>query len=114
MIKLFIDDLRDPPDDTWTVVRDYQQAVAYFDTNGLPPVVSFDHDLGLAETGYDVAKWIVEKILDKEVDLPDTFVYTVHSANPVGKRNIEALLDNFTKYHNINNGEEHGQEKKRQ
>jgi hypothetical protein len=68
----------------------------------MPDMISFDHDLGLEETGYDTAKWIVNQIIDKHLDLPDNFVYHVHSANPVGKRNIEALLDNFTKYYKEN------------
>lgn len=102
MRKLFIDDLREPPDDSWVVVRSYTEAIDYLANTGMPDIISFDHDLGLEETGYDTAKWIVNKVIDKELDIPDNFVYHVHSANPVGKRNIEALLDNFTKYYKEN------------
>lgn len=103
-VKLFIDDLRQPPDDSWTVTRSYRETIDYILVHGLPSTVSFDHDLGLEETGYDIAKWIVEKVLDKEVDMPDDFAYNVHSANPVGKKNIESLLDNFAKYYTENKG----------
>lgn len=105
MTKLFIDDLRQPPDDTWVVTRSYQETVEYIEANGLPAMISFDHDLGLAETGYDVAKWIVEQILDEKFDFPVSFSYTIHSANPVGRKNIESLMDNFTKYWIQNKGD---------
>jgi hypothetical protein len=107
MIKLYIDDLRQPPDNTWVVTRSYQETVDYIETNGLPATISFDHDLGLEESGYDIAKWIVEQMLDKKLDFPEGFSYHVHSANPVGKQNIECLLDNFAKYHTENKGDSH-------
>jgi hypothetical protein len=99
MRKLFIDDLRDPPDDSWIVVRSHKEAIGYFSNHGIPDAISFDHDLGLEETGYDTAKWIVEQVIDKTLDIPLGFVYKVHSMNPVGKQNIESLLVNFTKYY---------------
>lgn len=49
--------------------------------------MDFDHDLGEKKTGYDVAKFLVEnKIMVK---------YHVHSMNPVGRANIEQLLDHY-------------------
>lgn len=87
------------------VIRSYREAVLYIKEHGLPAMISFDHDLGLEESGYDIAKWIVEQILDGNLDLPKEFSYTVHSANPVGKRNIEALFNNFTKYWTENKGD---------
>lgn len=98
MTKLYIDDLRQPPDNTWVVTRSYQETVDYIELNGLPATISFDHDLGLEESGYDIAKWIVEKVLDKEVDMPDDFAYKIHSANPVGAKNIHSLLSNFLNF----------------
>lgn len=99
MRKLFIDDLRNPPDDSWVVVRSYNEAIDYLANTGMPDIISFDHDLGLAETGYDTAKWIVNKIIDNELDLPQSFTYKVHYMNPIGAANIKHLLDNFTKYY---------------
>lgn len=48
--------------------------------------------LVFVESGFDCAKWLVAYCLDNEMALPD---FTVHSQNPVGKRNIESLLNNF-------------------
>ena len=64
MDKLFLDDLRTPPDNTWDVVRSYDEAIEFVMTHGVPNVISFDHDLGTEESGYDFAKWLVESELD--------------------------------------------------
>lgn len=94
-MKLFIDDLRDAPDG-WVTVRSYDEAVAHVLVHGMPEAISFDHDLGDAvPTGFDFAKWIVEGHLDGDRPLPENFCYTVHSANPPGRANIEGLLGNF-------------------
>ena len=49
--------------------------------------IDFDHDLGYGQTGYDVAKYLVENNI--------TAFYRVHSMNPVGRRNIEQLLNHY-------------------
>lgn len=57
--------------------------------------VTFDHDLGESQpTGYDIAKLLVEKDMDNGVLLP-SFSFQVHSQNPVGKANIEGLLNQY-------------------
>lgn len=91
MKKLYLDDLRSVPQG-FIGVRSYAEFVTYIETNGLPDFISFDHDLGLQENGFDCAKWLVNYCLDNEMELPD---FTVHSQNPVGKKNIESLLNNF-------------------
>ena len=96
--QLFIDDLRQPPSADWVVVRSFAQALAYFDRHGIPERIIFDHDLGeqdvcLLPTGMDIAKAIVEGVLDGRYVLPRGFRYDVHSANPVGRANIIGLMD---------------------
>lgn len=98
MTKLYIDDLRVPPDNTWTVTRTYQSTIDFFEIYGLPETVSFDHDLGEEKSGYDIAKWIVDAVLDNKVDFPDNFEFKIHSANPVGAKNIRNLLNNFMSF----------------
>ncbi len=94
MKKLYLDDLRPTPDG-FQRVYDYNEFIIYFSENGLPDFISFDHDLGLGKTGYDCAKWLVEYCLDNKLQLPK---FSVHSQNPVGKENIENLLNNFAKF----------------
>ena len=73
----------------------------------LPLIISFDHDLGdeTKHTGYDVAKQLVENDIisgNKEsrqsYKFCDGFDFYVHSQNPIGKANIEGLLNNYLKH----------------
>jgi len=95
---LFLDDLRNPENQDWHIVRSYNQFVDYILKNDLPCVISMDHDLGLEKDGYDCIKFLVHYIMDnfmlqnKEVTLP---VILVHSMNPVGKENIEKYWSGF-------------------
>jgi hypothetical protein len=100
-IKLYIDDIRIPKDETFMIVRSFHEAITYIQKNGMPDYISFDHDLGedengnLLPTGYDFAKWLVEKDLDNIYKFSDTFNFNVHSANPIGRHQINALLNNY-------------------
>lgn len=99
MFNLYIDDERYPRTDrNWTIARNAFQAKHLVTTNGVPDYISFDHDLGEGETGYDFAKWLLEYLNDNDLTLPENFDYNVHSANPVGAKNIAALMD-FVKVH---------------
>ncbi len=93
--KLFLDDVRNPTDDSWTIARTIDQAQDFIRQNGLPEFISFDHDVEEKRTGMDLAKWIVEQDLDGNIDIPQSFKFYVHSANPQGKKNIEGLLNNY-------------------
>ena len=45
MKKLYLDDIRIPQTEGWDIVRSYDDFVNWIEMNGLPDVVSFDHDL---------------------------------------------------------------------
>lgn len=101
MYNLFIDDLRDVknhyPEQEFITVRTYNDAVQCVEQNGLPKFVSFDHDLGDVDstdekTGYTFAKYLIQYMLDNS--LTERFEYFIHSANPVGAKNIECYLEN--------------------
>jgi hypothetical protein len=103
--KLFLDDIRDfgwvyPNEnpDEWIVCRSYDQAVAIVMEQGWPSAVSFDHDLGDGSpSGYDFAKWLVDLDLTSG-DMPDGFVFQIHSANPVGRENIQGLMGSYISF----------------
>ena len=105
---LFVDDLRSVVDvydvscsAKFSVVRDIDDAKNWIIANGIPEFISFDHDLdhvGHDTTGYALAKWIVDQVLDGTMQFPKNFRYQVHSANPVGRANIIAILDNFLRF----------------
>ena len=126
MKKLFLDDLRIPKDaiglvpdimnkfywsNDWIIVRNFWEFCNYIQKFGLPDYISFDHDLADnhydinyefsendEKTGYECAKWLVDWCFDNKKLLPDFFV---HSANPVGKQNINSYLLNSKKYLNL-------------
>lgn len=109
--KLYLDDLRDVPEDFECFVRSYKHGVEFVKRYGIPHFISFDHDLGedengnLLPTGYDFAKWLVETDMDNMYGgFPENFSFNVHSANPVGKENIESYLNNYLKYKRDKNG----------
>jgi hypothetical protein len=56
-MKVFLDDIRDPPDDSWTVVRSYNQMINVLNADFVfsnITEISLDHDLGENKSGYDV------------------------------------------------------------
>lgn len=125
---LWLDDYRNPLEGEWLVfspikepdytvhwVKNYAQFVEWISLNGLPTGVCFDHDLSdfqawhvsepefskdvpwpeSEKTGMDCAKWLVEYCIDNLKPLP---LYNIQSANPVGKENIDKLLQNYLKH----------------
>jgi hypothetical protein len=89
MVKLYLDDIRNPQSPGWSIVRSYEEFCSFITEFGVPELISFDHDLGDGvPTGMDCAKWLVENEYPvKQIN--------VHSANPVGRANIEGLLNNW-------------------
>lgn len=124
---LWLDDLRDPFDPKWNTpdveihwVKSYLEFIDWIDTNGLPDIISFDHDLAdehytpemywddyeaskayqesqnyTEMTGYECAKELVEYCYRFNKPFPE---YKCHSANPVGRDNILGLLNNAVKH----------------
>lgn len=92
MYRLFIDDVRDPPEGEWVVVRSSSEALAYVKENGLPAFISFDHDLGGEDTTMVFLRKLVDTVWNGD-DIPPE--YTVHSANPVGSKNIVSFMESW-------------------
>lgn len=90
---LFLDDLRMPPEDgkSWSVARSSSEAIAKTNSYGIPAYMSLDHDLGGDDTSMVYLKWLADHIGD-HYEIPK---YRIHSANPVGAKNIEAFMDSW-------------------
>ncbi len=102
-INLFLDDVRNPPGDGWTVARSAEEAWAMLRTGNVE-ACSLDHDLGECaacasasvkvtcrhkSTGYDLVKWMAEhNIWPRQKP-------TVHSANPAGAASMRATIDRY-------------------
>jgi len=97
---MYLDDLRNPKNNGFIIVRSFNEAVQYVQTHGFPSYVSFDHDLGdhAEKTGYDFAKYLVDLDLNGIMKMPDNFDFNVHSANPVGATNIKNYMENYLRY----------------
>lgn len=95
---LYLDDIRDPPDFGWTIVRTARQAIDLLKTNQVK-VISLDHDLGEnIESGYDVIKFIEEQAyINKEFNIP---IIHIHTDNPVGRKNMELVLNSINRAKN--------------
>ena len=99
---LYLDDLRDLPEKyaDWDIARTYDEAIRMLEAHEYE-AISLDHDLGCFEpitkreyTGYDVVYWLVEhKFAGGYV--PTT--YKVHSANPVGAKNMTDMIERYLK-----------------
>lgn len=98
-------------------VKSYFEFIEWIEQNGLPDGICFDHDLGKTveeellklgyskkearvkkreeKTGYDAAKWLVDWCINNKKDLP---LWSVQSANPVGRDNINGVLNCFKRF----------------
>lgn len=114
--SIYLDDVRTPVNKDWILVRSYEEFITKVEELGLDniDIISLDHDLGDSameeyhknvspnfclnydnikeKTGYDAAKWLVEKAMELEIPLPS--IYT-HSANPIGSANIMGYINNY-------------------
>jgi hypothetical protein len=114
-MNLFVDDERNPEDEyvrdemakngisgynpsEWKVVRTAQDAIDTLKRGGID-VLSLDHDLGEGPTGYDVIRWIEEQVFINDFKAPDEMV--VHSANPVGAKNIKQAISSIKRYNDL-------------
>ena len=91
-VKLWLDDERDPPDESWVWVDNAKSAIAMLNTLDVTEI-SLDHDLGdenIFGNGYHVLCEIERLVFtDDEYKVPDI---TIHTANPSAKEKMGAGL----------------------
>jgi hypothetical protein len=95
-MKIYLDDVRDCPKG-WLLYRTAQEVINIISSDCKKIThISFDHDLGTEDTGYDVAKFIEYQAFHGNIrTIPQ---WKVHSSNPVGRRNIQHAMLNAEKY----------------
>ena len=103
---LWVDDARNPMEDDWLNfspigrnclviwAQSYQEAIQFLEKDW-PDAICLDHDLGEEKSGYDIAKYIVDRCIDEGKKLPE---FASQSANPVGRENIITLLSNYKRH----------------
>ena len=99
-MRLWIDDVRPAPDG-WTWVKTSDEALAILGPDVIQ--ISFDHDLGGDDTAMIVAKEIEHLAFLGERAPPK---WSIHSANPVGRLNLQAALQRADEFWNSNSGSE--------
>jgi hypothetical protein len=115
-VNIYLDDVRTPVNETeWIIVRNYDEFVEKVEEIGLENIntISLDHDLDKSamvewlygavrnyaidyskikeKTGFDCAKWLIEKW---KTGAPVVKV-TTHSANAIGSANIMGYINNY-------------------
>lgn len=94
-VRMWLDDERPMPKGFDVHVRTAEEAIKMLKT-GVVYEASLDHDLGTGSgTGYDVAKFIEEGAFQGSL-MP--MVISVHSANPVGVKNIRNCIKNANRF----------------
>lgn len=100
----------------WTVVRSYNEFVNVITKLGLPEIVSFDHDLADThylefhkawngdktldynnmgeKTGYHCCQYLIDYCISHKLPLPEIYIHTM---NPIGRDNIQSLIDSYKK-----------------
>lgn len=91
-MRLYIDDIRQPKFIFDHITRSSKESIDFMKKFGCPSYISFDHDLGGDDTAMNIVKWMVEMDLDNPGWITKSFDFNVHSANPVGKANLEGYL----------------------
>ena len=108
-ILIWLDDERNPNDPIWkdwlvrwspigyigtdiVWLKSFKEFKLYLINNLWPDAICFDHDLGEGPSGYDAAKYIIDRCIDDDLPLP---LFCSQSSNPPGKENIIKLLTNF-------------------
>lgn len=103
-MKLYIDDIRNAPDESWTVARTVTSAIKFIaQFGGEITHISFDHDISYQielnnvsrpypspETFQAVAAYIVQYYQHSALEYRP--LISVHSANPVGSEAIMRTL----------------------
>ena len=89
-MKLYVDDIRIAPAG-WTQAWNASEAIGHLATREVTEL-SLDHDLGDPGecTGYDIMGWIEVRVYHDDFPLPKI---KFHTANPVGRDNMQACLD---------------------
>ena len=100
-MKLWLDDMREPPDHTWTWAPNSSWAIVLL-THFPCEEVSFDFDLGTKidgtkDTAQVVADWVEAQVEGNDMPVPR---WSVHSSNPEGRKYITLTMQSCERIKN--------------
>ena len=95
-MKIWLDDIRTPPDGSWKWLKTAEDVIDWFRLNHDVwdvEILSLDNDLGEGlDEGYKVLDWLEEK----KFYVPNFVVpkkIQIHSADPVARRRMEQSIE---------------------
>lgn len=103
-MKLYVDDIRNAPDESWSVARSVDSAISFISQFGDQITdISLDHDIshqvGLGEVSrpYPCVETFtaVARYMAEFYSLGTEPKIVVHSSNPMGAKNIQFILKKF-------------------
>ena len=96
MWKLYVDDVRNPPDTTWIIARTSSEAIVICkNQKTMPGIMSLDHDLGGEDTIMTFLKELFEYWCEHFNSKETIPKYVVHSANPIGSKNAISFMESW-------------------
>ena len=96
-MKLWVDDVRQPPSNDWIWVQSVVQAIptiCMYERNMHDDtiIIDLDHDAGeFVKYGGDYIK--ILDWLEREGIVDTGYFFHIHSMNPVGVQNMKAIID---------------------
>ena len=93
----------------WDLVKSYDEFKKYIDENGIPAIISFDHDLenkayvgdySSNNNGLNCLNYLIEKCKELKRALP---VCYVHSFNPVRRKMMKEIIREQSMFKNETN-----------
>lgn len=89
MTRIWLDDLREPPDERWTWVKTTQEAIDLLTAESVTHA-SLDNDLGLdVPEGRTLVLWMAEH------DAWPSEEIAIHSANPVAFEYMAGVIERY-------------------
>ena len=106
--KIWLDDLRPPPDETWEWIKTSKQATKEILCGLYSGMtyreISFDHDLGGDDDAYKVAAFIESYA---HMGYLRRMTWHIHTANPVGRLRIQAAMMSADRFWDRNEAREY-------
>ena len=93
-MKLFVDDIRKLPDDSWQLARNVSEAIRAINMFDFD-VISLDHDIEGSQETFDTVALFIKEKYNRRVEGLGIPKIILHTANPAGALRIQNILDGF-------------------
>ena len=99
-MKIWLDDLRSPPDASWTWVKSVAEAIGLMQS-GQVEHASLDHDLGMDPTGVEVPAGRRLVYWMAETNCWPSKSISIHSANIVGVEYMVGMIKRYGPFEKV-------------